>query len=110
MCTPVPLCMYTCTWFQVLVQVCTTCRHVSMAAILFFAFMLFSISSIKSDLCIGGVSREVVVRFPVPWVLHIVNYLLTYQFVAGASDLKLMDYHTLYSLCGYLHFAHYTLD
>ena len=36
MCTPVPLCMYMCTWFQVLVQVCTTCRHVSMAAILFF--------------------------------------------------------------------------
>ena len=72
MCTPVPLCVYTCTWFQVLVQVCTTCRHVSMAAILFFAFMLFSIPSIRSDLCMGGASREVVIRFPVPWALHIV--------------------------------------
>ena len=60
------------------------CRHVCMAAILFFAFMLFSISSIRSDLCVGGASREVVVRFPVPWVLHIVNYLFINQFVAGA--------------------------
>ena len=82
--TPVPLCMYTCTWFQVLGQVYTLCRHVSVAAILFFAFMLFSIPSIRSDLCVGGASREVVVRFPVPWVLHIVNYLLIHQFVAGA--------------------------
>ena len=52
--------------------VCTRCRHVSMAAILFFAFMLFSIPSIRSDLCMGGASREVVIRFPVPWALHIV--------------------------------------
>ena len=60
------------------------CRYVSMAAILFFAFMLFSIASIGSDLCVGGASREVIVRFPVPWVLHIVNYLLIHQFMAGA--------------------------
>lgn len=60
------------------------CRYVSMAAILFFAFMLFSVPSIRSDLYVGGASREIIVRFPVSWVLHIVNYLLIHQFMAGA--------------------------
>ena len=41
MCTPVPLCMYTCTWFQVLVQVCTTCRRVKHGS--HFVFCLYAV-------------------------------------------------------------------